>query len=138
LSQSAFEALGLDARIVSTLTQNQLTTPTPVQEQTIPLLLQGRDLIGSAQTGTGKTAAFLLPALHRLAQTPGEKGRGARVLVHTGLKVSSLYISQIKRKCGLDVGQNYNLSKKEDAKVPKCPPEKEAAIRDALKYFQMI
>ena len=55
-----------------------------------------------------------------------------------GLKVSSLYISQIKRKCGLDVGQNYNLSKKEDAKVPKCPPEKEAAIRDALKYFQMI
>ena len=60
------------------------------------------------------------------------------VLEHTGLKVSSLYISQIKRKCGLDVGQNYNLSKKEDAKVPKCPPEKEAAIRDALKYFQMI
>ena len=61
-----------------------------------------------------------------------------RVLQQTGLKVSSLYISQIKRKCGLDVGQNYNLSKKEDAKVPKCPPEKEAAIRDALKYFQMI
>ena len=62
----------------------------------------------------------------------------AYVLEHTGLKVSSLYISQIKRKCGLDVGQNHNLSKKEDAKVPKCPPEKEAAIRDALKYFQMI
>ena len=62
----------------------------------------------------------------------------AYVLEHTGLKVSSIYISQIKRKCGLDVGQNYNLSKKEDAKVPKCPPEKEAAIRDALKYFQMI
>lgn len=62
----------------------------------------------------------------------------AYVLEHTGLKVSSLYISQIKRKCWLDVGQNYNLSKKEDAKVPKCPPEKEAAIRDALKYFQMI
>ena len=62
----------------------------------------------------------------------------AYVLEHTGLKVSSLYISQIKRKCGLDVGQNYNLSKKEDAKVPQCPPEKEAATRDALKYFQMI
>ena len=62
----------------------------------------------------------------------------AYVLEHTGLKVSSLYISQVKRKCGLDVGQNYNLSKKEDAKVPQCPPEKEAAIRDALKYFQMI
>ena len=62
----------------------------------------------------------------------------AYVLEKHGLKVSSLYISQVKRKCGLDVGQNYNLSKKEDAKVPQCPPEKEAAIMDALKYFQMI
>ena len=62
----------------------------------------------------------------------------AYVLEKFELKVSSLDISQIKRKCGLDVGQNYNLSKKENAKVPKCPPEKEAAIMDALKYFQMI
>ena len=62
----------------------------------------------------------------------------ACVLEKYGLKVSSLYISQVKRKCGLDVGQNYNLSKKEDAKVPQCPSEKEAAIMDALKYFQMI
>ena len=60
------------------------------------------------------------------------------VLEKHELKVSSLYISQVKRKCGLDVGQNYNLSKKEDAKVPQCPPEKEAAIMEALKYFQMI
>ena len=62
----------------------------------------------------------------------------AYVLEKYGLKVSSLYISQVKRKCGLDVGQNYNLSKKEDAKVPKCPTEKEAAITEALKYFGMI
>ena len=62
----------------------------------------------------------------------------AYVLEKYGLKVSSLYISQVKRKCGMDVGQNYNLSKKEDAKVPQCPPEKEAAIMDALKHFQMI
>ena len=62
----------------------------------------------------------------------------AYVLEKHGLKASSLYISQVKRKCGLDVGQNYNLSKKEDAKVPQCPPEKEAAIMDALKHFQMI
>ena len=62
----------------------------------------------------------------------------AYVLEHTGLKVSSLYISQIKRKCGLDVGQNYNLSKKEDAKVPKCPPEKEKAIVDTLKHYGML
>ena len=62
----------------------------------------------------------------------------AYVLEKYGLKVSSLYISQVKRKCGLDVGQNYNLPKKDDAKVPRCPPEKEAAIVEALKYFQMI
>ena len=61
----------------------------------------------------------------------------AYVLEKHGLKVSSLYISQIKRKCGLDVGQNYNLSKKENSKVPQCPPEKEAAIMEALKHFQM-
>jgi len=60
------------------------------------------------------------------------------VLEKFGLKVSSLYISQVKRKCGLEVGQNYNLSKKENAKVPQCPPEKEAAIMEALRYFQMI
>lgn len=60
------------------------------------------------------------------------------VLEKYGLKVSSLYISQVKRKCGLDVGQNYNLPKKEDAKVPQCPPDREAAIMDALKHFQMI
>lgn len=62
----------------------------------------------------------------------------AYVLEHTGLKVSSLYISQVKRKCGLDVGQNYNLSKKEDAKIPQCPPDKEKAIMEALKYFGMV
>ncbi len=62
----------------------------------------------------------------------------AYVLEKHGLKVSSLYISQAQRKCGLDVGQNYNLSKKEDAKVPQCPPEKEAAIIDTLRHFQMI
>ena len=62
----------------------------------------------------------------------------AYVLEKYGLKVSSLYISQVKRKCGLDVGQNYNLSKKEDTKVPQCPPEKEAAIIEALKHFRMI
>lgn len=52
----------------------------------------------------------------------------AYVLEKYGLKVSSLYISQVKRKCGLDVGQNYNLSKKEDAKVPQCPPERKRRL----------
>lgn len=60
------------------------------------------------------------------------------VLEHTGLKVSSLYISQIKRKCGIGVGKNYNLPKSEDSRQPQCPPEKEKAIREAFKYFGMI
>ena len=60
------------------------------------------------------------------------------VLEHTGLKVSNLYISQIKRKCGIEVGKNYNLPKSEDSRQPQCPPEKEKAIREALKYFGMI
>ncbi len=56
----------------------------------------------------------------------------------TGLSVSSLYITQVKRKCGLDVGQNYNLAKKANAKVLQCPQEKDEAIREALKYFKII
>ena len=60
------------------------------------------------------------------------------VLEHSGLKVSNLYISQIKRKCGIEVGKNYNLPKSEDSRQPQCPPEKEKAIREAMKYFGMI
>ena len=60
------------------------------------------------------------------------------VLEHTGLKVSNLYISQIKRKCGIEVGKNYNLPKSEDSRQPQCPPEKEKAIREAFKYYGMI
>ena len=59
------------------------------------------------------------------------------VLEHSGLKVSNLYISQIKRKCGIEVGKNYNLPKSEDSRQPQCPPEKEKAIREAFKYFGM-
>ncbi|MFV0249865.1 MAG: 23S rRNA (uracil(1939)-C(5))-methyltransferase RlmD [Bacilli bacterium] len=60
------------------------------------------------------------------------------VLKEHGLKVSSLYISQVKRKCGLEVGENYNLAKSEDAKQPNCPEEKEKAIVYALKHFGMV
>ena len=60
------------------------------------------------------------------------------VLKEFGLKVSSLYISQVKRKCGIEVGENYNLPKSENARVPQCPQEKEDAIKAALKYFAMI
>ena len=60
------------------------------------------------------------------------------VLKEFGLKVSSLYISQVKRKCGIEVGENYNLPKSENVKVPQCPKEKEEAIKSALRYFALI
>ena len=62
----------------------------------------------------------------------------ARVLEQTGLKVSSLYISQIKQKCGLEVRENHHKAKSENTKQPHCPKEKEDAIVEALKHFQMI
>jgi hypothetical protein len=62
----------------------------------------------------------------------------AYVLEQTGLKVSSLYIAQIKKKCGLNVGENYNLSKSENVRQSQCTPEKEEAIMQAFKHFGMI
>lgn len=55
-----------------------------------------------------------------------------------GMKVSSLYIAQVKRKCGIEVGENFNLPKSENSKQPQCPKEKEEAIVEALKAFRMI
>ena len=60
------------------------------------------------------------------------------VLQHTGLKVSSLYIAQVKQKCGIIERKNYNKPKFENAKQPQCPPEKEKAIKEALRHFGMI
>ena len=53
------------------------------------------------------------------------------------MKVSNLYISQVKRKCGIEVGMNYNLAKNEDSRPPQCPEDKESAIVEALKHFKM-
>lgn len=60
------------------------------------------------------------------------------VLKHTGLKVSGLYIAQVKERCGIIERVNYNLPKSENSRQLKCPPEKEAAIREVLEYFRMI
>ena len=62
----------------------------------------------------------------------------AYVLEQTGLKVSSLYIAQTKKKCGLDVGENFNLPKSENARQPQCTPEKEEAIMQAFKHFGIV
>ncbi|MBU8544952.1 MULTISPECIES: DEAD/DEAH box helicase [Roseomonadaceae] len=77
-----FADLALAPSLLRALAEEGYATPTPIQAQSIPLLLQGRDLLGMAQTGTGKTAAFALPLLHRLAAAPRPApAGGARVLV---------------------------------------------------------
>ena len=60
------------------------------------------------------------------------------VLEHSGLKVSSLYIAQVKQKCRIIERENYNTPKSEDSRQPQCPPEKEKAIMEVLKHFGMI
>ncbi|VGV92884.1 23S rRNA (uracil-5-)-methyltransferase RumA [Streptococcus pyogenes] len=60
------------------------------------------------------------------------------VLKKFGFKVSALYIAQIKKKCGIELRENYNKSKKEKKVIPQCIPEKEDAIMDALRHFKMI
>ncbi len=77
----AFDALGLLPALTSALAAAGYTAPTPIQAQSIPALLTGADLCGTAQTGTGKTAAFALPILQRLASTPAPAGRPIRALI---------------------------------------------------------
>ena len=74
---SFFEELGLAQPLLKALAASGYDTPTPIQMQAIPPLLEGRDLCGIAQTGTGKTAAFALPTLHRLSLQPKSPTRGS-------------------------------------------------------------
>ncbi|MCW8901114.1 MAG: DEAD/DEAH box helicase, partial [Gammaproteobacteria bacterium] len=81
----SFDSLGLSAEILRAVSEKGYTTPTPIQQQAIPLILDGRDLMGGAQTGTGKTAGFTLPLLQRLMDTtkPQQGRRPLRCLVLT-------------------------------------------------------
>ncbi len=81
--ESGFAKLGLDSRLVETLSALEYEQPTPIQLRAIPPLLEGRDLIGRAATGTGKTAAFALPLLHRLAAIKTQTSPTALILVPT-------------------------------------------------------
>ncbi|MFK3872456.1 DEAD/DEAH box helicase [Pseudoalteromonas rhizosphaerae] len=84
MSATTFSELKLDPILLNALEQNQYHTPTAIQLKTIPLILAGHDVMGSAQTGTGKTAAFVLPLLHKLLNTPSKDEPGtARVLILT-------------------------------------------------------
>jgi ATP-dependent RNA helicase RhlE len=95
MTQTSFEELALAAPIKRALAEQNYSTPSPIQAQSIPILLEGRDLLGIAQTGTGKTAAFSLPildALHNNPQRPRRKS--ARVLVLTPTRELATQISQ--------------------------------------------
>ena len=81
----SFESLGLKAELVRAVSEKGYTSPSPIQKQAIPLILEGRDIMGAAQTGTGKTAGFTLPLLQRLIQSekPREGRRPIRALILT-------------------------------------------------------
>jgi ATP-dependent RNA helicase RhlE len=98
---SAFARLGLDPLLVKSLSFLGYSKPTPIQDQAIPAVLEGRDIVGLAQTGTGKTAAFSLPILHRLLADPIErKGRSARVLILTPTRELAMQIHKNLRDFG--------------------------------------
>ena len=91
-----FRQFGLSPEILRAVQEMRYTTPTPIQERAIPDVLQGKDLLGSAQTGTGKTAAFALPILHRLASDARTvRGRRAiRSLVLTPTRELAMQIGE--------------------------------------------
>ncbi|QNP40580.1 DEAD/DEAH box helicase [Lysobacter solisilvae (ex Woo and Kim 2020)] len=94
----SFESLGLAPALLRALSENNYTTPTPIQAEAIPLALAGRDVLGGAQTGTGKTAAFGLPVLNRLAKaTPPSGPRKPRALILTPTRELALQVSDSLR-----------------------------------------
>ncbi|MFQ6313809.1 DEAD/DEAH box helicase [Lysobacter capsici] len=92
-----FESLGLAPALLRALSEQNYINPTPIQSEAIPLALAGHDLLGGAQTGTGKTAAFGLPLLHRLATTPGNSQRKPRVLILAPTRELALQVSDSLR-----------------------------------------
>jgi superfamily II DNA/RNA helicase len=96
----SFESLNLDPAIIRAIEESGYTTPTPIQAQAIPEVIAGHDLMASAQTGTGKTAAFMLPALNLLATPHESKSRGPRILVLTPTRELAAQVNEAARKYG--------------------------------------
>ena len=96
----SFETLALSEPILKAIAACGYTDPTPIQAQSIPLAVSGKDLIGSAQTGTGKTASFVLPALERLLTPSTQKGKGPRILVLTPTRELANQVTDAVRKYG--------------------------------------
>ena len=100
-----FKTFGLSDPLVQGILATGYTAPTEIQSQAIPAALSGRDIIGGAQTGTGKTAAFVLPVLHRLAHEPAPRRRAIRALVLTPTRELAVQIE----RCILDYGRFLHL-----------------------------
>ena len=98
-ARKSFEAFGLRPELLRAVAEKNYTTPTPIQEKAIPFVLEGKDLLGCAQTGTGKTAAFALPILHHLQETPW-KGSGRRPIRALVLTPTRELASQIGESLG--------------------------------------
>src|SRR5690554_3201155 len=96
----SFENLNLHPAILRAIAASGYSTPTPIQAQAIPAALAGHDLLASAQTGTGKTAAFMLPALQRLTVASTAHGRGPRVLVLTPTRELAQQIDDAAHRYG--------------------------------------
>src|ERR1700758_3792210 len=99
----SFELLGLKPELLRAVAEKGYSTPSPIQSQAIPAVLAGGDLIAGAQTGTGKTAAFVLPMLQRLAQAP-HTGRAPRALVLTPTRELAAQVAESARNYGKYVG----------------------------------
>jgi superfamily II DNA/RNA helicase len=95
-----FEALNLHPSVLKAIVETGYTSPTPIQSQAIPEVVAGHDLMASAQTGTGKTAAFILPALNRLATPSTMPGKGPRVLVLTPTRELAQQVCDAATKYG--------------------------------------
>jgi superfamily II DNA/RNA helicase len=106
----SFETLNLHPLIIKAINEAGYTTPTPIQQQAIPELLSGHDVMASAQTGTGKTAAFMLPALHHLAIPSKVRSRGPRVLVLTPTRELALQVTDAATKYGRHLPRTKSVS----------------------------
>lgn len=99
-SAATFATLGLHPAILKAVEDSGYTVPTPIQAEAIPAILEGHDLMASAQTGTGKTAAFILPSLHRIAEPSVIRSKGPRILVLTPTRELAQQVSDAATKYG--------------------------------------
>ena len=118
---TSFAELGLIEPIQRAVRAENYTTPTPIQLQSIPHLLAGRDILGCAQTGTGKTAAFALPILQRLAGEPRRAGpKGCRALVLTPTRELAAQIEESFATYGRHLPLRRALVSAASARTPRC------------------